>query len=189
MNVDIYFIAIVMLCLIIISLIIILATRIAVTIDNFRKTIAQKYIPFDPSTDKLVSLATDVWRLNKIVQKLEDSLDDNDKRRIKNSLNRISTYLSSSNIDIEDFAGRKYNDGMNIEILSTEYSDDVDYPMISQVNRPQVSYTGIIHQKAQVIISRPPLLQSSGKSKRRQHPKKAKKLKVSKERSEERYDK
>ncbi len=176
MNVSIYFMAIAILCLIIIFLIIILATRIAVAIDNFRKTIVQKYIPFDPNIDKLVSLATDVWRLNKIVQKLESSLNDDDKRRINNSLNRINTYLSNNNIDVEDFAGRKYNDGMNVEILSAEYSDSVDHPTISQVNRPQVSYTGIIRQKAQVIISVPPSPEPD-KPKRESRSRKAKKVK------------
>ena len=176
MNTSIYFIIVAILCLIIILLIAVIG-RIIVVIDDFRKTIAQKYIPFEPSADKLVGLATDVWRLNRILQKIDESLGDNDRQRIKNSLNRINTYLISNDVDINDFSGRKYNDGMNVEILNVEYSDSVDDPTITHVNRPQVSYTGIIHQKAQVVISKPaPQLPDKHKKKLR-----SKKLRKTKE--------
>lgn len=178
MNTSIYFIIVAILCLIIILLIAVIG-RIIVVIDDFRKTIAQKYIPFEPNADRLVGLATDVWRLNKILQKLDESLSNDDRQRIKNSLNRINTYLSSNDVDIDDFSGRKYNDGMNIEILNVEYSDNVDSPTITHVNKPQVSYTGIIHQKAQVVISKPspPL---PGKHKKKLCLKKLRKAKESK---------
>lgn len=177
MSTDIYFLITATLCIVIIVLITVFSLCIATTINNFRKTVSQKYITVDLKVSKLISLATDVWRLNKILQKIEGQLSKDDNQRIKNTLNRINAYLESNAIEVEDFTGRKPNDGMNIEVLNVEYSDNVNNPIISQTSKPQVSYTGTIQQKAQVIITMPPQSipsKKDRKAKRRRHVKKSK---------------
>ncbi len=124
-------------------------------IDNIRRIIVEKYVPFDPQIDKLVGLAGDYWRLQNNVERIDSKLDDSERRRLYNSLNRIKTYLEANDIEVQDFTGRQYSDGMNVNLISVEKQANIDKPTVIETRRPQISYTGIIRQRSDVIVAEP----------------------------------
>lgn len=100
----------------------------------------------------VVDLAIDIWRLDKKLFKVRDKLTEDENKSLDNSLDRLRRFIKKNNIEVVDYTGQKYNDGMNVDILQFEKEPDLKHPIIFQTHEPAVSHLGKLYRKAKVIV-------------------------------------
>lgn len=102
--------------------------------------------------NKIIELAIISWRQSRIVKKLDDS--SSEVKRLNREIDRFSRVLTSYNIEINDYEGRK-NNNLNVEIASIEESSMVKNEIIFETISPEIKYKGIILKKSRVIVHKP----------------------------------
>lgn len=105
----------------------------------------------NPEIGDLALLAIEIWRLGKKFKKIEPSIGNDSISSIKNSIEKIKSFLSKKKIEIVDFTGSIYNDGLNVDVLSIS-DEKKDKPFISETIEPMVKYDGKIIKRAKVIV-------------------------------------
>ena len=81
---------------------------------------------FEPMVDiqlgveEIVDLAVEVWRMEQRLSKASENIPEIHQRSLSNSINRLKSYLNKYDVEIHDYTGQKYNDGLNFDILSRE---------------------------------------------------------------------
>lgn len=119
---------------------------------EIKSLLYDKHVHFDPKIDKLVDLAVDHWRLKKHIEKIKPQLSTEDAKRVDNSIRRMENYLHENDIEVNDYAGRSANDGINVEVVSVEQDPSIEKPIIKETIVPAVTYKGSLRKKSQVII-------------------------------------
>ena len=110
-------------------------------------------VSITPEASDLSLLAIEVWRLEKKITKVESALGNDNSRSIHASLDKIKTYLDKNKIEVTDFSGLKYNDGLNVDVLS--FSDEKrEQPIISETIEPMIRYNGKVAKRAKVIVTK-----------------------------------
>ena len=61
-------------------------------------------------------------------------------------------FIKAGTNEVIDYTGQVYNEGMNLDILSTEKDPDLKQSIISETHEPAVTHKGILVRKAKVII-------------------------------------
>lgn len=99
----------------------------------------------------ICDLAVDVWRLRGRCRRTYSFIADNDKRSIEDSLERLSVFLEKNGVEIIDYTGQRFNEGLNIEILASE--KNVAYAnTVKETLEPTVLIGGKLFKKAKVIL-------------------------------------
>ena len=111
-----------------------------------------EFIELSVDSKKLVELAVEYWRLEKRISKVSDSLNSDQNESFANSLKKFERFFRMNDIAVEDYAGMKYNEGMNVDILSMEKMTDIEYTKIHETVEPTVFVKGQLVRKAKVII-------------------------------------
>jgi hypothetical protein len=117
---------------------------------KIENSVEQKFIEFAPSVDDISSIAVEIWRINKRVEKL--TLPENSQKPITTSIEKLISYLKNKDIEITDYTGLKYNDGLNVDILSVNDGVQMENALIVETVEPAISYRGKITKKAKVIL-------------------------------------
>jgi hypothetical protein len=60
--------------------------------------------------------------------------------------------LSKCEIEILDYTGKKYNEGLNVDILSIEKDPGATFPHIREMIEPTILCKGTIIKKGKVIV-------------------------------------
>lgn len=151
------------LCLIIILLLLILIVAVVLSVKqsqlffkitnkNIRDSVQIKSLELTPSTQSLVELAVEVWRLEKRLQKSSESHSDDQNKAFDNSLAKLQRYLEKNDISLTDYTDKKYNEGMNLDILSIEKDPDIPHSIIKETHEPAVLHKGQLIKKAKVVV-------------------------------------
>ncbi len=151
------------LCLIIILLLLILIVAVVLSVKqsnlffkitnrNIRDSVQIKSLELTPSTQSLVELAVEVWRLEKRLQKSSESLSEDQNKAFDNSLAKLQRYLEKNDISLTDYTDKKYNEGMNLDILSIEKDPDIPHSIIKETHEPAVLHKGQLIKKAKVVV-------------------------------------
>lgn len=151
------------LCLIIILLLLILIVAVVlgvkqsqlffkITNRNIRDSVQIKFLELAPSSQSLVELAVEVWRLKKRLQKSSESLSEDQNKAFENSLTKLQRYLEKNDISLTDYTDKKYNEGMNLDILSIEKDPDIPHSIIKETHEPAVLHKGQLIKKAKVVV-------------------------------------
>jgi hypothetical protein len=119
---------------------------------NIRDSVQSKFLELAPSTQSLVELAVEVWRLEKRLQKSSESLSDDQNKAFDNSLAKLQRYLEKNDISLTDYTDKKYNEGMNLDILSIEKDPDIPHSIIKETHEPAVLHKGQLIKKAKVVV-------------------------------------
>ena len=153
---DVYkvLIAIVAITVLMVTLIVfILVREISIKQKRNIDLLYQKYIEFKPEVKSLIELANAYWNLEKKLGDYENELSDNNVRRLKSSIRKIKSYLDESDIEVNDYSGRQFNEGMNVEIVGRKVDKKVKTSIIDEVMSPAILYRGELVQKTKVIIT------------------------------------
>lgn len=105
-----------------------------------------------PSTQDMVDLAIELWRLEKKLSKVKDKLSDDENKALNNSLDRLKRFLSKNDLEVIDYTGQNYNEGMNVDVLHIDKDPSLKQNIIFQTHEPAVLHLGKLYRKAKVII-------------------------------------
>lgn len=119
---------------------------------NIRDSVQSKFLELSPSTSSMVDLATEVWRIKKRLQKAAESLSEDQNKAFENSLSKLQRFLDRNDISIADYTDKKYNEGMNLDILSMEKDPDIPHSIIKETHEPAVMHKGQLIKKAKVVV-------------------------------------
>jgi hypothetical protein len=119
---------------------------------NIQDSVQSKFIELSPSTESIVELAIEVWRLEKRVEKANDNLTDDQNKAFSNSLSKLHRFLDKNDIAVQDYTNHKYNDGLNLDVLSIEKDPTIAESIIKETHEPAVIQKGQIIKKAKVVV-------------------------------------
>ncbi|MFP4539375.1 MAG: hypothetical protein ACLFNN_00380 [Candidatus Paceibacterota bacterium] len=123
-----------------------LHTKIQSDIKTF---VVPNFISLAPNTDDFIQFAIEIWRLEQRITKTKDSLLENQHRSLANSVEKMKRYLDKYDIAIVDYTGQKFNDGLNLDVLSGKVDNGV---IIQETVEPTIMYRGQVVRKAKIIL-------------------------------------
>jgi len=111
------------------------------------------FVDLSPKSADVVELAVEVWRINNRIMKVGNDLTDTQKRGLESSLQRFVKFLDRYDIKIIDHTGEKYNEGMNVDVLSFEKDQNTKTPTIKETIEPSIICKGHIIKKGKIIVT------------------------------------
>ena len=105
--------------------------------------------------DKVVDLAVEIWRLKNRLKKYDLQITEDQTRIIDNSFERINRFFNACEIQIKDYTNTKYVSELNIDPISFESDQNLEYPTIIDTIEPQVSIANKLYRKSKVVIGNP----------------------------------
>lgn len=123
-------------------------------VDEIRTSVQTKFIETSMETENLFSLAIEVWRLEQRLTKVFEKLDENQKKALENSIQKIKRFIDKYDLEVRDYTGQKYNTGLAaLEIVSVEKDLAVSEDMVKETVEPAILLKGQVVKKAKVILS------------------------------------
>lgn len=120
--------------------------------EDIKYAVAPKSINLNASVTELVELATEVWRIEQRLAKVADILPENQRKGLENSVNKFKRYISNYDIEIVDYTNQKFNDGLNLDVLSVEKDQSVTTPTVKETVEPTILVKGQVVKKAKIIL-------------------------------------
>lgn len=114
--------------------------------------VVPKFINISPSGDDFMQFALEIWRIEQRLAKLEKNLPENQKKGLENSIQRLKRYLEKYDIEVIDYTKQKFNDGLNLDVLSVEKDSAITEPIIKETIEPTIMYRGQVAHKAKIIV-------------------------------------
>lgn len=109
------------------------------------------FVDLSPKSADIVELAVEVWRINNRLMKVE-GVTETQQRGFDSSLQKFGKFLDRYDVKIIDHTGEKYNEGMNVDVLSYEKDPGVRFPIIKETIEPSVTCKGHIIKKGKIIV-------------------------------------
>lgn len=101
---------------------------------------------------EIVDLAVEIWRIEQRIVKSATNLPENQLKGLENSIQKMKRYLEKYDIEVVDYKNIKYNDGLNLDILSVEKDPSIQEPMVKETVEPTVMLKGQVIRKAKIIL-------------------------------------
>lgn len=110
------------------------------------------FVDLSPKSADLVELAVEIWRIQNRIGKAGSDLQEIQKRGLESSVQKLQKYLDTFRIAIVDHANQKYNEGMNVDVLSFEIDPEVAFPLIKETIEPSITCEGKVIRKGKVVV-------------------------------------
>lgn len=120
--------------------------------EDIKYAVAPKSIALNLGVSELVELATEVWRIQQRLTKVASILPENQRKGLENSVHKLMRYISNYDIEIIDYTNKKFNDGLNLDVLSVEKDPSVLVPIVKETVEPTILVKGQVVKKAKVIL-------------------------------------
>lgn len=120
--------------------------------NQIKNSIEPKFIDVSPSTQNLVEMAVETWRLEKRIGKVSADLSDDQNKAFENSVTKFKRFLDKSDITFADYTDQKYNEGLNLDVLSIEKDSSISDSIIKETHEPAVFHRGQLIKKAKVVV-------------------------------------
>jgi len=120
--------------------------------EEIKYAVAPKSINLNASVAELIELATEVWRIEQRLAKVADILPENQRKGLENSVHKFKRYISNYDIEIVDYTNQKFNDGLNLDVLSIEKDQNVTTPIVKETVEPTILVKGQVVKKAKIIL-------------------------------------
>ena len=124
--------------------------------DSFREeirfSIQPKMVEMSLSVEALVELAIEVWRIEQRLAKAAPGLPDVQRKGLESSVQKLKRYLEKYEIEIRDYTNQKFNDGLNLDVLSVEKDPAIVEPIVKETVEPTIMCKGQIVKKAKIIL-------------------------------------
>jgi len=125
------------------------------TLDLKRNSLSQNraiFVDLSPKSANVVELAVEIWRIENRLSKTTDNLSEIQKRGLESSIQKLLKYLDEFDIKIIDHTNEKYNEGMNVSVLSFEKDPSIKVPMIKETIEPTIICKGLVVKKGKVVV-------------------------------------
>jgi hypothetical protein len=119
---------------------------------TIRDVVEPKFLDITPSSSNLIELATEVWRVEKRTTKVSESLSDEQNKAFENSVTKLKRFLDKNDITFTDYTDQKYNEGLNLDVLSIEKDESISDSIIKETHEPAIFHKGQLIKKAKVVI-------------------------------------
>lgn len=93
-----------------------------------------------------------MWRIEQRLGKVADILPETQRKGLENSVHKFKRYISNYDIEIIDYTNQKFNDGLNLDILSVEKDQGVTTPTVKETVEPTILVKGQVVKKAKIIL-------------------------------------
>lgn len=114
--------------------------------------VAPNLINLAPNTDDFIQFAIEIWRIEQRVFKLAEILSENQRKGLENSIFKFKRYLEKYDIEIIDYTNQKFNDGLNLDVLSVEKDPSIFESIVKETVEPTIMYRGQVVKKAKIIV-------------------------------------
>jgi len=114
--------------------------------------VAPKSLQLSVSANELVDLALEIWRMEQRLAKIASTLPENHRKGLENSVLKLKKYISNYDIEIVDYTDQKFNDGLNLDVLSVEKDPTVATPTVKETVEPTILIKGQVVRKAKIIL-------------------------------------
>lgn len=129
-----------------------LARRLLFLHKHISDSVQLKNLDISPNTQSLIEAAIEVWRLEKRVSKVTKDLSVDQNKAFENSLSKLKRFLDKNDITYADYTDQKYNEGLNLDVLSIEKDKSVAESIIKETHEPAVFHMGQLIKKAKVVV-------------------------------------
>lgn len=123
-----------------------------ITAYQIKQSVIPRSLTITPQTQDIADMAIELWRLEKRLAKTQDKLSGDENKALRNSIDKIRRFVQKNDIEVTDYTGQKYNEGMNLDILSSEKDPELKQSVIFETHEPAIIHKGIVIRKAKVII-------------------------------------
>lgn len=120
--------------------------------EEIKYAVAPKSISLNASVTELVVLAVEVWRIEQRLEKVAEILPENQRKGLENSVHKFKQYILNHDIEIIDYTNQKFNDRLNLDVLSVEKDKSVTTPIVKETVEPTILVKGQVVNKAKVIL-------------------------------------
>lgn len=120
--------------------------------EEIKFAVAPKFMEISLEVNELIDLAVEVWRMEQRISKSASNLPEQQLKGLENSVQKLKRYVSKYDIEIVDYKNQKYNDGLNLDILSVEKDPSLSEPMIKETVEPTIICKGQVVRKAKIIL-------------------------------------
>ena len=121
-------------------------------INEFRFSLQPKTLQLAQGVTDLVDLAVEVWRISSRMEKVSSEIQEVQRKGIESSLQKLKRYLERYDMEVIDYTGQKYNEGLNLDVLSVEKDPSVIVPTVKETVEPTVLCKGQVVRKAKIIL-------------------------------------
>ena len=120
--------------------------------EDIKFSVAPKFMDLSIGVKELTELAVEIWRIEQRIAKSALNLPENQLKGLENSVQKLRRYLEKYDIEIVDYKNQKYNDGLNLEILSVEKDHSISESMVKETVEPTIICKGQVVRKAKIIL-------------------------------------
>lgn len=114
--------------------------------------VAPKFIEVSLGANDLIDHALEIWRLEQRLRKCFDSLAENQRKGLEISLEKLKRYTSKYDIELLDYTNQKFNEGLNLDVLSIEKDTSLPTSIVKETIEPTVLCKGQVVRKAKIIV-------------------------------------
>lgn len=119
---------------------------------EIKYAVAPKSINLSVGVNELVELATEVWRIEQRLAKVTEALPETQRKGLENSVQKLKRYITNYDIEVIDYTNQKFNDGLNLDVLSVEKDPSVMVPTVKETVEPTILVKGQVVKKAKIIL-------------------------------------
>ena len=120
--------------------------------EEIKFSIQPKVIEMSLSVEALVELAIEIWRIEQRMTKIYSGLTDIQRKGLESSVQKMRRYLEKYDIEIRDYTNQKFNEGLNLDILSVEKDPAIPEPIVKETVEPTIMCKGQVVKKAKIIL-------------------------------------
>ncbi len=120
--------------------------------DQLRAVVAPIIVDIPLQTNDLFDVAVEIWRLEQKMRKVLPTLPENQRLSLENSIQKLKRYLEKNEVVCVDYLNQKYNDGLNVELLSVEKDPTITEARIKETIEPTVLYRGQVVRRGKIIL-------------------------------------
>lgn len=120
--------------------------------EEIKSAVAPKFVTVAIEANEITDLAVEIWRIEQRIAKFVSSLPENQFRGLENSIQKMKRYLEKYDIEVVDYKNTKYNDGLNLDILSVEKDLTLPESIVKETVEPTIMIKGQVVRKAKVIL-------------------------------------
>jgi molecular chaperone GrpE (heat shock protein) len=80
------------------------------------------------------------------------ALPENQQKGLQISIEKLKRYVGKYDIEILDYTNQKFNDGLNLDILSVEKDPSLQAPIVKETIEPTILVKGQVVRKAKIIL-------------------------------------
>lgn len=110
------------------------------------------FVDLSPKSTDVVELAVEIWRINSRINKVLTGLSEIQRRGLESSIQKLLKYLDRFDMKIIDHTDEKYNEGMNVDVLSFEKDPKIRFPIIKETIEPTIICKGHVIKKGKIIV-------------------------------------